>query len=138
MQQQTENPTTATCSQGAGTGPGAEATTPSLIGLDRGAPSGDCSVVVMVQIRRDRFAITATLDMGGLHTVCRTWTENARGVWHTRDAEFISAEDRIGLELAEWLDGLNLPFKVAQMLPRPATAAGVAAMAEAAREVRHA
>jgi len=138
MQQQTENPAAATRSQRVDTGPGPEASTPSLIDLDHAAPRSECSVVVMLQIRRDRIALVATLDMGGLHTVSATWSAESPGVWTTRDPEFIAAEDRIGVELAEYLDGLELPFRVARMLPRPATAAGMAAMAEAAREVRHA
>ncbi len=138
MQQQTENPTAATQSQGAGTGPGAEAITPSMVDLESLSQRDQCSVLVMLQIRRDRIAVVATLDMGGLHTVSRTWSAESPGIWNTRDQEFIQAEDRIGVELAEYLDGLELPFRVARMLPRPATAAGAAAMAEAAREVRHA
>lgn len=138
MQQQTELPAAATQSQGADTGPGAEAITPTWIGLDRASPRGECSAVVMLHIRRDRVALVATLDMGGLCTVSRTWSAESPGVWRTRDQEFIAAEDRIGVELAEYLDGLNLPFRVAQMLPKPPTAAGVAAMAEAAKEVSRA
>ena len=92
----------------------------------------------MLHIRRDRFAVVATLDMGGLTTVSRTWSAKAPGVWQTHDQEFISAEDRIGAELAEYLDSLDLPFRGAMMLPRPATVAGAEAMAAAAKEVRRA
>lgn len=138
MQQQTELPAAATQSQGAGTGPGAEATTPVLIGIDPAQPRGECSAVVMLHIRRDRVAVVATLDMGGLRTISRTWSAESPGVWRSHDQEFIAAEDRIGVELAEYLDGLELPFRVARMLPKPPTAAGAAAMAEAAREVSRA
>lgn len=138
MQQQTEVTSAATQSQGAGTGPGAEATTPTFIGHEVTLTGGECSVVVMLQIRRNRIALVATLDMGGLRTVSRTWSADADSGWRTRDPEFITAEDRIGVELAEYLDGLELPSRVAQMLPRPPTAAGAAAMAEAAKEVRRA
>ena len=98
----------------------------------------DCSAMVMVQIRRDRIAVVATLDMGGLQTVSRTWVLESPGVWRSHDQYFIAAEDRIGVELAEYLDALELPLRVARMLPRPASAAGATAMAEAAEEVRRA
>lgn len=139
MQQQTELPAAATQSQGADTGPGAEASTPTLIGIDYGNfKKRDSSVIVMLQIQRDRIAIVATLDMGGVHAVTRTWSLEAPGVWRSRQPEFAAAEDRIGIELAEYLDTLDLPTRVAAMLPKPPTAAGIAAMEEAAKEVRHA
>lgn len=139
MQQQTVLPAAATESQGAGTGPGAEANTPSPIGLDYGnSKRNECGVVVMLHVRRDRIAVVATLDMGGVHAISRTWAREAAGVWRTTQPDFVAAEERIGVELAEYLDGLDLPTRVAEMLPKPATAAGLAAMAEAAREVRRA
>lgn len=139
MLQQTKEPTAVTCSQGSGTGPGAEASTPPLTGIDYGNfNKRDSSVVVMLQIQRDRIAIVATLDMGGLHTVTRTWSMESPGVWRTRQPEFAAAEERIGIELAEYLDALHLPTLVAVMLPKPPTAVGITAMEEAAREVRHA
>lgn len=154
MQQQTEYPAAATQSQGVGTGPGAEATTTGIYnagdaagslyatgetrGLTLSVPPRECAAVVMLHIHRDRVALIATLDMGGHTTVSRTWVADGSGVWRSRDQEFIAAEDRIGVEMAEYLDGLTLPFRVAQMLPKPPTAAGAAAMAEAAKEVRRA
>ncbi|WP_165349518.1 hypothetical protein [Xanthomonas citri] len=41
------------------------------------------------------------------------------------------------LELAEFMDGLDFPFDLANMLPRRPTAAAAAAVAQAAREVAH-
>lgn len=139
MQQQTEIPAAATQSQEAGTGPGAEANTPSLVGIDYGNfRKRDSSVIVMLQVQRDRIAIVATLDMGGVHAVTRTWSKESPGVWRSRQPEFAEAEERIGIELAEYLDALDLPTRVAAMLPKPPTNAGIAAMEEAAKEVRHA
>lgn len=138
MQQQTEHPAAATQSQGAGTGPGAEATTPVLLPFPVPKRNNESSVVVMLHVQRDRIAIIATLDMGGLHTVSRTWVAESPGVWRTRQPEFAAAEDRIGTELAEYLDALELPSRVARMLPKPPTAAGFAAMEAAAKEVRRA
>ena len=137
MQQPTDHPTAATQSQGVSTGPGAEATTGAIY-LNCADRPRECAAVVMLHIHRDRVAVIATLDMGGHSTVSRTWSLDGSGAWRTRDPEFIAAEDRIGIELVEFLDNLELPFRVAQMLPKPPTAAGVAAMAEAAKEVRRA
>jgi len=148
MQQQTEIPAAATQSQGAGTGPGAEANTPSLVGLDGRVTNSagvtaivcprDCTAAVLIHISRDRIAFTATLDMGGLQSVTRTFTADSKGGWRSQQPDFIAAEERIGVELAEYLDALDLPTRVAAMLPRPATPAGSAAMAAAAQEVRRA
>jgi len=148
MQQQTELPAAATRSQGAGTGPGAEAITPTLVGLDDSVTNNpgvsailrprDCTAAVLIHISRDRIAFSATLDMGGLQSVTRTFTADSNGGWRSQQPDFIAAEERIGVELAEYLDGLDLPTRVAAMLPRPATPAGNAAMAAAAQEVRRA
>jgi hypothetical protein len=141
MQQQTENPAAATQSQGVDTGPDVEAITPAPANIDDGAVGAkprECSAVIMLHISRDRIAIVATLDMGGLQSVTRTFTRDPNGGWRTQQPNFIVAEERIGVELAEYLDALNLPTRVAAMLPRPATAAGCTAMAKAAQEVRRA
>jgi len=148
MQQQTENPAIATRSQGAGTGPGAEAITPTLIDLDDSVTNSagvsailrprDCTAAVLIHISRDRIAFTATVDMGGLQSVTRTFAADPKGGWRSQQPDFIAAEERIGVELAEYLDALDLPTRVAAMLPRPATPAGNAAMAAAAQEVRRA
>lgn len=132
MQQQTEIPATTTQTQGAGTGPGAEAITPTIL------RPRDCTAAVLIHISRDRIAFTATLDMGGLQSVTRSFEPDPKGGWRTHQPDFIAAEERIGVELAEYLDALELPTRVAAMLPRPATAAGSAAMAVAAQEVRRA
>lgn len=132
MQQQTECPAAATQSQGADTGPGAEANTPTIL------RPRDCTAAVLIHISRDRIAFTVTLDMGGLQSVTRTFTPDPKGGWRSTQPDFIAAENRIGVELAEYLDALDLPTRVASMLPRPASAAGCAAMAAAAQEVRRA
>jgi hypothetical protein len=95
---------------------------------------------VMVKIDHNRVTITGTLTMGRCpQAVLQVW-ERRRGPgkgWTlvTGPREFIEHEDALGLELAELLDGLPLPFAVANMLPRPATPATAAAIAEAAKEV---
>ncbi|KAF1719830.1 hypothetical protein CSC75_13925 [Pseudoxanthomonas wuyuanensis] len=79
--------------------------------------------------------------MGGRVEVVKCWQRRAghgRG-WITKTPDFIQcAEARLSKELAEYLDGLRFPFEVANLLPRPVTAAGVEARAAAATEVAHA
>jgi hypothetical protein len=90
---------------------------------------------VSLVISRDRILVMGSLRMGSTQQVLRTW-ERASGnsSWKTRDPEFIAHEHRIGLELAEFLDAIDLPGRVANMLPRlPAT--NSTAAADAAREV---
>lgn len=139
MQQQTGiAPTTATPSPGTGTGPEAEASTAATIGHDF-APDGECSATVVMHIQRDRIMISGALDMGCVRTVSQCWKSIGASSWkRISGGDFVEAEDVIGLELAEYLDGLSLPDRVARMLPRPATAAASAAIAEAAKEVGNA
>lgn len=116
-----------------GTGPGAQAITPhaSII------PPPEPMAVIVITIRRDSIEQHARLVMGGTHSANRSWQRTGAGSWNTHDAEFIEAEDRIGLELAEYMDALDLPNRVASMLPRPATPAVMAEALKAVREVGH-
>ena len=100
-------------------------------------PPGDnadipMAVVVMV-ITRDRITQHAHLHLGGLHSVRRDFQCTERGFWHSRDPEFIEAEDRIGVELAEFADRMDFPGRVAEMLPRaPAASRSEACLIAAA------
>lgn len=93
-----------------------------------------CAVVV-VTVQRDRIQCTARLMMGGTRTVNRTWNRVGASAWKSRDPEFIDSEDRIGIELAEFVDSIDLPDRVAAMLPRRPSADVVA---QAAKEVARA
>lgn len=114
--------------------------------LDALPPAGDVdhadlpmAVVVMV-ITRDRITQHAHLHLGGLHSAHRNFVRGERGFWNSRDPEFILAEDRIGVELAEFVDRLDFPGRVAEMLPRLPADSGSQAMASAAatvEEIRH-
>ena len=97
------------------------------------------AVVVMV-ITRDRITQHAHLHLGGLHSAHRNFVRGERGFWNSRDPEFILAEDRIGVELAEFVDRLDFPGRVAEMLPRLPGSASTAAREIAAatvEEIRH-
>lgn len=114
-----------------GTGTGAEATT-AAAGV---VPPAEPMAVIVITVRRNSIEQHARLVMGGTHSANRSWfrlREGSEG-WACRDAEFMAAEDRIGLELAEYMEGLALPNRVASMLPRPASPD---AAAKAAEEVR--
>ncbi|CEM57808.1 hypothetical protein ABFU56_08825 [Xanthomonas campestris pv. campestris] len=140
MQQQTgTRPATATRLLALGTGPGPEATTPIVDAYDRSM--GDCSATITMHVTHGAVVVTATLNMGPLREARQTW-ERRRGTgtgWKLIDGPrlWTTAEDRISTELAEFMDGLDFPFDLANMLPRRPTAAAAAAVAQAAREVAH-
>lgn len=100
------------------------------------APAAECMAVAVVTIQRDRIQLTAKLHMGGTQSVTRGWERLETGGWRSRSPEFVEAQDRLGLEFAEWMDGIDLPGRVASMLPRPPAPSSTAA-ADAAREVGH-
>lgn len=89
--------------------------------------------VVVLTVERDRIVQTARLVMGGTHTCKRTWTRQGTCSWRTTDPEWLAGENRIGLELAEFMDDVDLPTRVADMLPRPANPDAAAKAAEAVR-----
>lgn len=101
-----------------------------------GADAGEPTAVVVLTIQRDRIQQTARLLMGASHVASRTWDRRSSRSWQTRDPEWSCFENRIGVELVEFMDALALPDRVADMLPRP-PAADSAAAAQAAEEVRN-
>lgn len=110
-----------------GTGVGAKASTAP-------AAAQPMATITML-VFPDRIFLSGSLEFGrSTRRVMRHWDRITPGTWRTNDPEFIAAEGRIGLELAEFLDGIDLPHKVADMLPRP-PAPGSTAAADAAQEV---
>lgn len=143
MQQMSGNcPTTnVTPSLGTSTGPGADSTTPGVNGVDLGVLDGECHAEIHMRIERNRVVFTGVLQMGGKVEVTKVWERRAGhgGGWVTKTPDFIQcAESRLGRELAEFLDGMRFPYDVANLLPRPATAAGATAREAAAKEVARA
>lgn len=140
MQQQTgTRPAAAALPLALGTGPGAEATTPAVVAYDRG--TGDCSATITMHVTHGSVVVTAALSMGPLREARQSW-ERRRGPgsgWKLIDGPrlWTKAEGCISTELAEFMDGLDFPFDLANMLPRRPTAAAAAAVAQAAREVSH-
>ncbi|MBB5864791.1 hypothetical protein [Xanthomonas sp. 3058] len=138
MQQQTgTRPATAAHPLALDTGPGAEATTPAVAGYER--TMGDCSATITMHVTHGAVVVTATLNMGPLREARQSW-ERRSGTgtgWKLIEGPrlWTTAEDRISTELAEFMDGLDFPFDLANMLPRRPTAAAAAAVAQAAQEV---
>lgn len=91
--------------------------------------------VIVLTVQRDRIQQTVRLVMGGNRTVSRTWDRVADRAWRSRDKDWSASEDRIGVELCEYMDALSLPDRVANMLPRPPAAK---ASSKAAQEVSNA
>ena len=113
------------------------ATSPVLIGIDPGAPEGDCSATVTVHVTHNTVTFTALLNMGGMHSKSATWTRrrNVRPGWACNGpADFIGFEEEISRELGEYVDGLDFPYAVANMLPGKRASAEV--VAEAAKAVQ--
>lgn len=80
------------------------------------------SAVIVITVHHDTITQCARLVLGESHTVSRTWKRIGRGLWQSHEPEFLEAEERIGPELAEYLDGLDLPTGVADLLPPQAGA----------------
>lgn len=90
--------------------------------------------VITITVQRDRIQETARLFMGGTHQASRSWERVGSHSWRSRDAEWSAHEDRIGVELVEWMEALSFPERLANLMPRPARKS---AALEAAREVAH-
>ncbi|MFS8391305.1 hypothetical protein EIQ13_14660 [Xanthomonas campestris pv. campestris] len=119
------------------TGPCPEASTPAVVAYDRGI--GDCSASITMHVTHGAVVVTAALNMGPLRQERQSW-ERRRGTgtgWKLIDGPrlWTTTKDRISTELAEFMDGLDFPFDLANMLPRRPTTAAAAAVAQAAREV---
>lgn len=131
-------------------GAGAEANTPELCAkavaesaaVALGAPEEPLALVV-VAVTRNRITVQAALHMGGHQLVQRRWDRvdnHGSSAWSSRDPEFIAHEERIGIELAEFADAIDLPDRVANMLPRAPKNPDCEARrqaAAAAEELRH-
>ncbi|MCL1558318.1 hypothetical protein [Xanthomonas nasturtii] len=122
-------------------GPGQEATTPAGAAFDIAAGK-DCSAIATLYITHDAVVVVAALTMGQHRSATQRW-ERRRGAgkgWKLISGPrlFTSEADRISNALAEFMDDLDFPFDLANMLPRRPTAAAEAAITAAAREVAHA
>ena len=107
---------TSTSPQDPATGAGGEANTQITAVLPARLMRQPYAVVVTV-VTHDEIHQQATLHIGGREEACRTFQRASWHGWTTHDPEFICAEDRLGLALAEYMDRMDLPACVANMLP---------------------
>ena len=99
------------------TGAGGEANTPHAGHQAAGMPPELPMAVVVMVITKDRITQHAHLHLGGFHPTTRNFVRTGPNSWRSKDPEFIAHEQRIGIELAEFADGLPFPDRVANMLP---------------------
>ncbi|MCC7632555.1 hypothetical protein [Stenotrophomonas rhizophila] len=135
MNQQTElTPATAACSQGADTGPGAQAST--HLGFDP-AQHPDSTAVLMFSISHGEIVVTAILTMGAVRKVEQRWRRRSPSSWVLAGGPpvFDYEKGAISPDLADFLDRAGVPIGIANMLPRQPSAAAAAAIAAAAQEV---
>ncbi|AJQ87022.1 hypothetical protein [Xanthomonas oryzae] len=121
-------------------GPGHEATTPAGAAFDISAGK-DCSAIATLYITHDAVVVVAALTMGQHRSATQRWERRRGGKgWKliSGPSLFSSEADRISNALAEFMDDLDFPFDLANMLTRRPTAAVEAVIAAAAREVAHA
>lgn len=134
MYQQTESPPAAACSQGADTGPAAQATTQPGNAL---LPATDSKAVLQFTVSPDEIVVTAVLAMGQTRCIEQRWKRRTRSSWLLVAGPVLweCEQDAIGHDLADFLDRAGVPLAIANMLPRPASEAATAAIAAAAQEV---
>jgi len=140
MQQQTgTNPAAAARTLALGTGPGAEATTPAVVAYERAM--SECSATITLHVTHDAVIVSALLQMGQHRGETQHWERRRGSVQGWKLVEgprhWMNEEDRISTELADFMEGLDFPFALANMLPRKSSAAAAASIAQAAREVGH-
>ena len=99
------------------TGAGGEANTPHAGHQAGGMPPELPMAVVVMVITKDQITQHAHLHLGGFHPTTRNFVRTGPNSWRSKDPEFIAHEQRIGIELAEFADGLPFPDRVANMLP---------------------
>jgi hypothetical protein len=146
------SPATTSPAQASSTGSGAEATTPAepidchrvqaaVARIYEGTP-GNCHATAIVHVTHDVVVIAAALSMGPYQTLAQRW-ERRRDTgtgWKRIEGPHLwtDAEARISTELAKFMDALDFPFALANMLPRRPTAAVIEAIEAAAQEVGNA
>jgi hypothetical protein len=131
------NAQTASCSTAAPAPADAGATALILDRLPelRSFADDECSAIVVLRITHDTITMTGTLNMGQHIAERQCWERTGRGSFKQASGpeEFVDQENTIGLELAEFMDGISLPVAVANMLPGKRPSAD--AVAEAAKAV---
>lgn len=130
-------PITATPSPELTTGTGAEATTAAA-----NTNRTHAEATITMHVTHDQVTICGDLTMGRGVTVLQRWKRRSgpgKGWWRVDGPmAFDRCADVLSRELADLLDRLPFPYDVANMLPRAATPAAQAAIAQSQQEVAHA
>lgn len=93
---------------------------------------------VTIEVRRDQIHMRAALSMGSSVTATRDWNRDSNGGWRSKDQDFAARELTTGVEVAEFVDGIDLPTRIADMLPRKTHGADTAEHAAAAKALAQA
>lgn len=90
-----------------------------------------------IYITHDRVHVEGTMRAGfGTASASRTWLRSSTGGWRSTSQDFAQDDaPAIGIELAEFLDSIALPTRVADMLPQRRHGADVAEHAAAAKQL---
>lgn len=118
------------------TGPGAQATTATSTAGGNppgGANARQCYARIIIDVYPDEITEIVNMVMGDHHdTVGRYWRRVGEGSFKTRDPDWATHEDRVGVEVVDFMTSIDLPTRIARMLPRkrgnPNAAAEAAAL----------
>ena len=87
---------------------------------------------VTFDIRHDQIQMRVALSMGNTISANREWKRQPGDGWRTDSEDLAARELTLGVELAEFADAIDLPTRVANMLPKRRHGADTAEQAAAA------
>lgn len=76
------------------------------------------SVNIVLNVAADQVVVCAVSNQCGTVIARRTYNRVGQHSFKTMDPDFHAHEDNIGFEVAEYMDALELPVAIANMLPR--------------------
>lgn len=72
---------------------------------------------VTFDIGHNSITTSVALNMGNTISASRTWCRTGKVSWSTVECDFAQRSPNLGAELAEFVDAIDLPTRVADMLP---------------------
>lgn len=72
---------------------------------------------VTFDIGHNSITASVALSMGNTISASRTWARTGKVSWNSLECDFAQRRPNLGTELAEFVDGIDLPIRVADMLP---------------------
>ncbi|MFD0726988.1 hypothetical protein [Lysobacter brunescens] len=88
---------------------------------------------VTFEIGHNTITASVALNMGSTVSASRTWCRSGNVSWNSTERDFAQRSPNLGAELAEFVDGIDLPMRVADMLPVRRHGTDTAAQAAAAK-----